>query len=309
MKQPAKIALIGLGKIVRDQHLPALRASRDLALVAGSDPHAEVPGLAHYAGLEALLEAQPGVQAVAICTPPQLRHELARRALLAGRHVLLEKPPCATLSQLGDLQALAQQRGLTLFTAWHSRYAAAVETARGWLARRALRAITVTWKEDVRRWHPGQSWLWRAGGLGVFDPGINALSVLTRILPAPLSLRQALLDFPANCQTPIAAMLELTCEAAAVHAEFDFRQTGAQSWDIAITSAAGEELLLSQGGRTLHIGGERISEAPDTEYPMLYAHFAQLIAAHASDVDERPLRLVADALLVGERRTVEEFHE
>ena len=40
------------------------------------------------------------------------------------------------------------------------------------------------------RWHPGQEWIWQAGGFGVFDPGINALSIVTRILPRA-GLRQA----------------------------------------------------------------------------------------------------------------------
>ena len=42
---------------------------------------------------------------------------------------------------------------------------------------RTIRTLTVAWKEDVRIWHPGQAWIWKAGGLGVFDPGINALSI------------------------------------------------------------------------------------------------------------------------------------
>ena len=51
-----------------------------------------------------------------------------------------------------------------------------------WLAGRTIRRVECTWKEDVRVWHPGQAWIWEPG-IGVFDPGINALSVLTRILP------------------------------------------------------------------------------------------------------------------------------
>jgi D-galactose 1-dehydrogenase len=44
--------------------------------------------------------------------------------------------------------------------------------------------VNVIWREDVRVWHPGQDWIWQPGGLGVFDPGINALSIITHILPA-----------------------------------------------------------------------------------------------------------------------------
>lgn len=56
---------------------------------------------------------------------------------------------------------------------------------------------------------PGQTWIWKPGGLGVFDPGINAFSVLTHIIPGVLSLREAELRYPVNCETPIAATLSL----------------------------------------------------------------------------------------------------
>ncbi|HYW15227.1 MAG TPA: gfo/Idh/MocA family oxidoreductase, partial [Allosphingosinicella sp.] len=43
------------------------------------------------------------------------------------------------------------------------------------------------------------------------------------------------------------------------------------------------------------------------EYPSLYARFAELIEARRSDVDREPLRIVADAFLVGRREMVEPF--
>jgi D-galactose 1-dehydrogenase len=99
-----------------------------------------------------------------------------------GRHVLLEKPPGATVGEVHALADLARRQGVTLFASWHSRHAPAVEPARAWLAGRKILGVTITWKEDVRVWHPGQKWIWQAGGLGVFDPGINALSILTHII-------------------------------------------------------------------------------------------------------------------------------
>ena len=68
-----------------------------------------------------------------------------------------------------------------------------------------VRELRVTWKEDVRHWHPGQAWIWEPGGFGVFDPGINALSILTRILPSPIFVQSATLAVPANRAAPIAA--------------------------------------------------------------------------------------------------------
>jgi D-galactose 1-dehydrogenase len=131
-------------------------------------------------------------------------------ALKAGKHVLLEKPPAATVSELMPLLSIATKARRTLFATWHSRFAPAVEPARTFLADRLIKAVDVVWKEDVKTWHPGQAWIWQPGGLGVFDPGINALSVVTRILPQPFFLAKADLSFPANCGTPIAADLAFT---------------------------------------------------------------------------------------------------
>jgi D-galactose 1-dehydrogenase len=128
---------------------------------------------------------------VSLCTPPQPRHALAHLALAAGKHVMLEKPPGATLSEVEDLRLTAAERGLTLQTTWHSRYAQGVAPAREWLADKTIKSVRIDWREDVRVWHPGQTWIWEAGGLGVFDPGINALSIATAILPRPFFLTGA----------------------------------------------------------------------------------------------------------------------
>mgnify|MGYP001081266916 CR=1 FL=1 len=50
-----------------------------------------------------------------------------------------------------------------------------------------------------------------------------------------------------------------------------------------------------------------VSEAEDAEYRGLYRRFADLAARGASDVDLTPLRLVADAFLLGKRSVVEPF--
>ncbi len=62
----------------------------------------------------------------------------------------------------------------------------------------------------MRHWHPNQAWIWEPGGFGVFDPGINALSILTEILPGPFTVGSARLVTPANVQTPIAAEVAMT---------------------------------------------------------------------------------------------------
>jgi len=301
------LAIAGVGKIARDQHLPAIAAHSGFSLVACASRNAQVEGVHNYADLDALLAAEPALDAVALCAPPQVRYAQARAALLAGRHVMLEKPPGASVSEVEALRGLARAQGRTLFATWHSRYASAVEPARAWLGARTIRAVHVRWREDVRRWHPGQQWIWEPGGLGVFDPGINALSIVTRILPREVLLRAATLHVPADCSTPIAAELDcIDTDGVPVRAEFDWRHGPVEQWEIDVETTDGL-LSLSEGGKRLTIAGEAVMLAPEREYPALYERFHWLIAHGAEDVDVRPLQLVADACLLGRHVEVEPF--
>lgn len=304
-----RIAIVGLGKIARDRHVAAIAETDGVTLAAVASPHDSLPDLPHFTTLEALLRDGLPIDAVAICTPPQARCRIAATALAAGKHVMLEKPPGTSPGELDPLIALAERTGKSLFAAWHSRHAAAVEPARHWLASRRIRSVQVEWKEDVRVWHPGQRWIFEADGFGVFDPGINALSILTSILPEPVTVTAADLCFPANCAAPIAARLSLSDRnGLPVAAAFDFRQTGPQTWTIAVATDEGE-LLLSSGGARLALDGQVMIDGVNREYPALYRRFAELAATASSDVDLAPLRLVADAFRLGKRDIVEPFED
>jgi L-arabinose 1-dehydrogenase len=301
------LAIAGVGKIARDQHLPAIAANPGFALVASASRNAQVEGVRNFTDIDALLATESGLDAVSLCAPPQVRYAQARAALLAGKHVMLEKPPGASVTEVEALRELARAQGRTLFATWHSRYASAVEPARTWLATRTIRAVHIRWKEDVRRWHPGQQWIWEPGGLGVFDPGINALSIVTRMMPREVLLRSATLHVPADCATPIAAELDcIDTDGVSVRAEFDWRHGPVEQWEIDVQTTDGL-LALSEGGKRLVIAGEPVSLAPEREYPALYERFHWLIAHGAEDVDVRPLRLVADAFLLGRHVEVEAF--
>jgi D-galactose 1-dehydrogenase len=117
-----RVAIVGLGKIARDQHIPAIAGTEGIELAAIASRNASIEGIAHFATLDQLLADARDIDAVALCTPPQVRQAQAAAALRAGKHVLLEKPPGATVSELGPLVAAARQTGRTLFATWHSRF-------------------------------------------------------------------------------------------------------------------------------------------------------------------------------------------
>lgn len=302
-----KLALVGIGKIARDQHLPAISASSDWELgatVSRSEP-AELDGVDWFSNIEDMLVARPDISVISLCLPPVPRYAVAEAALKAGRHVMLEKPPGATLAEVHALESLAKKAGVTLFASWHSREAQAVALAKEWLKDRKVRSGRIIWREDVRKWHPGQDWIFEPGGMGVFDPGINALSILTEILPQPVHLTSAELDFPANRDAPIAARLSLTSN---IHTDFDFRQEGEQTWDIELSTDGGD-LALRMGGNILETNGQAVAGENTImgEYPALYAHMAKLVTEGKSDVDLSPMVLVADAFTMGRRVTVDPF--
>lgn len=301
------LAIVGLGKIARDQHLPAIEATDGITLKAIASRHAQLDNLPSFRDMDELLGSDVAIDAVSLCTPPQGRFQQAYAALKARKHVMLEKPPGATLAEVQALGRLAESQGVVLFATWHSRYAAAVEPAREFLKDRTIRSVAVAWKEDVRHWHPGQQWIWEPGGLGVFDPGINALSIVTHLLPERFFLTRSDLYFPANRSAPIAVDLKFETEGGKpVSVELDWRQTGPQTWDIRVETDK-EALLLSHGGSRMAVDGKETMTEPDREYQRLYQRLVQLIAEGRTDVDLAPLTHVADAFLLGRRHLVEAF--
>lgn len=301
-----RIAIVGYGKIARDQHVPSIAADPRFELAAIVSPRSPADeGVPVFATTGAMLEKIAGkLDAVAICTPPTVRLEVAAAAFEAGLAVLLEKPPAATLGEIEEMERLGRESGRTLFTAWHSQHAPGVAGAKAALAGKALRSLRIFWHEDVRKWHPGQEWIWAPGGFGVFDPGINALSIASRILPERLFVSDAALAFPANRQTPIAARIGFV---GGHEADFDWRYSEGERWTIRVEAEDGTIVELLDGGARLSVDGTPREVDGRGEYPSLYARFAELIEAGESDVDREPLRLVADSFLAGGRETVEPF--
>jgi D-galactose 1-dehydrogenase len=309
-----RLAIIGYGKIAQDQHIPAITGSGAFELAAVVSGHArDIPGVERIYASPAELYAQaPDVTCVAVCNPPAQHFDTVRDALLAGKHVLLEKPPASTVGEARALKDLAAERGLTLYATWHARANAAVREAARRLKDEQLDTLLITWKEDVRHWHPGQAWVWEPNGFGVFDPGINALSIVTAILPNELVVRTAKLSVPSNRQQPIAAELGFDAVPAAggsLSAVFDWRQTGPQTWNIDVTTRSGLRLSLTDGGGKLLIDGQPVETPASQEYPDLYARFAELLDSSSSDVDLRPFELVADAFLCAAREEVDAFED
>ncbi|MEC8090581.1 MAG: Gfo/Idh/MocA family oxidoreductase [Bacteroidota bacterium] len=115
MNKKLKIGVLGsghLGKI----HLRLLKESKDFDLVGFYDTQPQIAakiskefGYQSFSDINQLLKA---VDVVDIVTPTLTHFELAKKALLNGLHVFLEKPITATVEQAQELVSLAKSKGL-----------------------------------------------------------------------------------------------------------------------------------------------------------------------------------------------------
>ncbi len=300
-----RIGLVGLGAIAVKSHLPAIAGNADFALIAAASLEGSLDGIPVYRDHRAMLAAHPDMTAVIICTPPRARLAVAADVLAAGRHVMLEKPPAATNGALDHLVRVAARHGRLVHAAWHSQYNRAVERAAGLLAGRAIASLHIDWKEDVHKYHPKQDWIWHAGGFGVFDAGINGLSILSRVLhPLPFVV-SADLRIPADAAVPIAAEVRFSDGTdAAMTGSFDWGWTAPDLREIRIVLRDGQRIdLLASGGR-LVVDDVEVIASPRTEYADIYVHFDALLRAGQSHIDGAPLAMVADIFMVGQPHAV-----
>ena len=300
-----RLGLVGVGKIARESHIPAIRSSDNFDLVATASHTGSIDGVPAFHTIETMIAAME-LDAVSLCTPPFSRLNIAEAAFSAGLHVMLEKPPAATLGGIAAIVAAAAHHQRTVYASWHSRKAAGVGPAAEWCRKHEIKSVEVRWHENIRQWHPGQEWIMAAGGFGVFDPAINALSILTTILPDNIVVRSAQLTYPENCAAPIAATAQLQCGKATIDASFDFLQEGEQAWTIAI-DAVHSRLLLADGGAKIFIDDNPVPTDACDEYSALYREFATLISSSENQVDVTPLRLIADMLLIADRKMAPKF--
>jgi len=101
-----KVALVGIGKIALDQHVPAIDGAVDWELAATCSRHGAVEGVAAYSDFAALLAERPDIPVISLCLPPVPRFEYAAAALQAGGRGCLQRfrgPAGRAAGYSGDL--------------------------------------------------------------------------------------------------------------------------------------------------------------------------------------------------------------
>src|SRR3546814_16184050 len=92
---PVPIAIVGIGKIARDQHIPTIAADPNFRLAAVVTRNHPIESVPAFATITDMATAMPEVKAISICTPPRGRLDLVREAIAAGPDIILEQPPAA----------------------------------------------------------------------------------------------------------------------------------------------------------------------------------------------------------------------
>ncbi|MFN9173027.1 MAG: Gfo/Idh/MocA family protein, partial [Synechocystis sp.] len=188
--QPLGVAVIGTG-FGQAIHIPALHHAaktqgvavyhRDLSRAKAIADQHQIPYA--FNSLEKLL-AQPEVEAVTIATPPFLHYDMARQAIAAGKHVLLEKPLTLNVQETVNLFHQAQQKKAIVMPDFEFRFVPAWQylaelLAEGLLGK--LRLIKVDWLVASRA-NPERPWNWYAqrekGGGALGAVGSHAFDYL-----------------------------------------------------------------------------------------------------------------------------------
>jgi len=195
MTQLIRVGIVGYGYATKTFHAPLIASVPGLALTAvsssdASKVRADWPALAVYASPQELL-ARPDIDLVVVPTPNDTHFPLARDALLAGKHVVVDKPFTLTLDEAKQLTELArrQQRVLSVFH--NRRWAGDFLTVKEVIASAVLGRIT-HYESHFDRYRPNVRQRWReqagpGGGLWL-DLGSHLVDQVLELFGPPTAI-------------------------------------------------------------------------------------------------------------------------
>lgn len=196
MPDGLKVTLLGYGYAGRTLHAPLIASVPGLELVAvcsgdAAKVLADFPGIKVSRSLDDLLSSTP-VDIIVIATPNHTHFDLARRALLAGKHVVVDKPFTVTTSQARELKSLAEQNKLVLSVFHNRRWDADFLTLRGIISSGKLGRL-VSFESRFDRYRPEVRARWReqAGdGSGLwYDLGPHLLDQALQLFGCPIAIQ------------------------------------------------------------------------------------------------------------------------
>jgi D-galactose 1-dehydrogenase len=281
-----RCGIIGYGRIGKLYRDLIERSGGGLAVTDVADtrlPRDVEPCAAHSSHKELL---QQNLDAVIVATPAPTHFEIARAALMARKHVLLEKPPAATVEEVESLREIANEQARVLFFAFHARYNESVARCRTELRNSRVSRIDVAYRENVERYHDPGSWVLTQGVLR--DSGINAVSVLTEVLPhLSCQVTHSEFHFAGQHTGPVRTNIRFCFDQEGLGSfELDWRhqgpevrvltfRTGDETWTLDIVT----DSLLRNG---VPVAAPANAGGMETEYTRMIADFVRHLNAGSS---------------------------
>lgn len=235
--RPLRAGLVGFGFAGQTFHAPVLSAVAGLQLgaVASSQPHkvhADWPGVDVVPDVAALL-GRTDIDLVVIAAPNAQHHPLAREALAAGKHVVVDKPFTLDAAQARELADLAQRKGRLLSVYQNRRFDSDFLTLQGLLAGGEL-GRPVYFESHFDRFRPQVRERWReqpVPGAGLWvDLGAHLVDQAVQLFGRPDTLQldtaalrdgalvedyfHAVLRYESGAHAPLRVVLHATTLAA-----------------------------------------------------------------------------------------------
>ncbi|WP_416412590.1 oxidoreductase [Pantoea sp. App145] len=208
MSDKLRVGLIGYGFASKTFHAPLIAGTPDveLAAVSSSDAtkvHADWPSVQVVADPQTLLD-DPTLHLIVIPTPNDTHFPLAKAALNAGKHVVVDKPFTVTLSQARELDALAKAKGLLLSVFHNRRWDSDFLTLKSLLADGSLGEVRYL-ESHFDRFRPEVRQRWRemkGPGSGIwFDLGPHVLDQALQLFGAPVAINVDMAELRTGAQT------------------------------------------------------------------------------------------------------------
>lgn len=323
LKSPIKLGIVGLGNIGKVQFEALTKFPQtnfEVAAVADSQLSEVTKALVgtetnFYLDYKELL-SRPDIFAVSINTPPDTHYTLVMDALNVGKHVLVEKPPALTVEECRDMIKLANEKGKVLFMAFHARYNLAVEEARQELEGKNVTGVNIKYAEYALNYHHPDGWIFNpeiAGGGVLMDSGINALSIVTEVLPK-IEFEPSNVHFEQteNFKVETGAEVDLRFdESGKGHISMDWMHEGPEIRQVAFSTDTGDRYVvdivknqLIKNDVAIYEVGDDSKEMVDqhSEYRRVYEDFACHIAQGNSLTSIKELAFIKKAYEIGNQK-------
>jgi predicted dehydrogenase len=218
-----RLAFLGCGQIAAAHARRLRRHRRDVAVGFASREPARAKDFARRLGGEAYGSyeeaiAAPGVDAVAVVTPPSSHLPLALAALAANKHVVLEKPPLPRAADFDAIAAAAARAGKQVFVAENYHYKPMLERLRALYSERVVGDVLFVHANAIKRQRAAD---WRADpalalGGALYEGGIHWIDFMATLGPAVRAVRGFQPKLPPGAAVERSMMVGFEYEGGAV---------------------------------------------------------------------------------------------